>query len=160
MRAELLGAAGLTELVRCACGARLYLPRRQWARRGFTICDGCKAIIRYGSLLVVAADEAEEFIAMVIREGEERAALRGEVERELRRFVRVYDGQPEWLWSPATVRFVRAVRPHLERLGGPVRSALATVEEGAMREAAYQGAEGKERLDEEWLDGESEPHAD
>jgi hypothetical protein len=53
-----------------------------------------------------------------------RDELWAELERELRRFVRVYDGQPEWLWSPATVKFVRVVRPRLELLGGRVGPAL------------------------------------
>jgi hypothetical protein len=79
----------------------------------------------------------EEFVEMVIREGQEREALRGELERELRRFVRVYDGQPEWLWSPATVKFIRTVRPKLEVLGGPVGPARA--DEAAGPEEAYRG---------------------
>jgi hypothetical protein len=58
------------------------------------------------------------------------------VERELRRFVRVYDGQPEWLWSPETVKFVRAVRPQLERLSGPIGPARA--DDSASPEEAYR----------------------
>jgi hypothetical protein len=50
--------------------------------------------------------------------GPEREALWGEVERELRRFVRLFDEQPEWLWEPATVQLIRAVRPRLELLDG------------------------------------------
>lgn len=118
--AQWLGSAGPTALVRCVCGARLYVPRRQWARRTFTVCDACRATILYASLEVVDPEDAEEFVEMVIAQEQEREALREGVERELRRFVRAYDGQPEWLWSPATQRFVRAVRPKLELLGGPM----------------------------------------
>ncbi|HEX8560330.1 MAG TPA: hypothetical protein VF668_19695 [Pyrinomonadaceae bacterium] len=75
---------------------------------------------------------------MVIRQEEEREALLGDVERELRRFVRAYDGQPEWLWSPATQRFVRAVRPKLELLGGPIGAADASRGYCATQEGAYQ----------------------
>lgn len=38
------------------------------------------------------------------------------MERELRRFVRVSDRQPEWLWEAETVKLVRAVRPKLQVL--------------------------------------------
>jgi hypothetical protein len=76
----------------------------------------------------------EGYVEMVIREGQERETLKEELERELRRFVRLYDGQPEWLWSPETVRFVRAVRPKL--LGGPVE----------YRPAGYPEGEGLRRL--------------
>ena len=148
MRAEFLGAAGLTDLVGCVCGRRLYLSRWRWARRGFTVCDDCKAIIRYGSLSVVEAHDSEDFFTMVISQEEESEALRGDVERELRRFVRAFDGQPEWLWSPATQRFVRAVRPKLELLGGPIGPA----QEGdadVTPESAYKGEEEEEFLDEE-----------
>jgi hypothetical protein len=69
--------------------------------------------------------------------GPERDELWRAIERELRRFVRVYDGQPEWLWSPATVKFVRAVRPRLERLGGAVGPALT--DDSAAPEEAYRG---------------------
>jgi hypothetical protein len=69
--------------------------------------------------------------------GPGREGLWAEVERELRRFVRVYDGQAEWLWSPATVKFVRAVRPKLERLGGRVGPALT--DDTAAPEEAYRG---------------------
>jgi predicted glycoside hydrolase/deacetylase ChbG (UPF0249 family) len=62
----------------------------------------------------------EDFVAMVMSRQAEREALKSELERELRRFVRVFDQQPEWLWSPATVQFVRAVRPKLELLGGDI----------------------------------------
>lgn len=147
MRAKFLGAAGLTDLLQCVCGRRLYLTRRHRARRGFTVCDDCKAIIRYGSLEVVEAHDSEDFFTMVISQEEEREALRGDVERELRRFVRAFDCQPEWLWSPATQRFVRAVRPKLELLGGPIGPA----QEGdadVTPEAAYKGDEGEEFLDE------------
>jgi hypothetical protein len=137
MKAEWLGSAGLTILVRCTCGARLYVPRRQWAERSFTVCDECKAAIRYASLEVVDSEAVEEFVEMIITQGREREALKEDLERELRRFVRVYDGQPEWLWSPATVKFVRAVRPKLELLGGPVGA--ARVADVATPEEAYRG---------------------
>lgn len=137
MKAEWLGSAGFTILVRCVCRARLYVPRRQWAGRGFTVCDDCKAAIRYASLEVVDSAKVEEFVEMVIREGQEREALVAELERELRRFVRVYDGQPEWLWSPATVNFIRAVRPKLELLGGTIPP--ARVADVATPEEAYRG---------------------
>ena len=120
MRAQWLGSAGLTALVRCVCGARLYLALPQWSRRNFSVCDDCKGAIHYASLEVIAPEAVEVFVTMVISRQAERDALRGELERELRRFVRLYDRQPEWLWSPATVSFVRAVRPTLERLGGEV----------------------------------------
>lgn len=118
MRAAWLGSAGLTALVRCACGARLYLSRPHWSRRNFAVCDDCKGAIHYASLEVIDPEAVEDFVEMIITEQREREALKTEIERELRRFVRVYDGQPEWLWSPATVQFVKAVRPKLERLGG------------------------------------------
>ena len=120
MRARWLGSAGLTALVRCVCGARLYISRPHWSRRNFSVCDECKGAIHYASLEVIAPEAVEVFVTMVISRQAERDALRGELERELRRFVRLYDRQPEWLWSPATVSFVRAVRPTLERLGGEV----------------------------------------
>lgn len=50
------------------------------------------------------------------RPAREREALWGEVERELRRYVRLFSAESEWLWEPAEVAFVRAVRPHLEAL--------------------------------------------
>jgi hypothetical protein len=136
-KAEWLGAAGLTVLLRCLCRARLFVPRRQWAKRGFTVCDDCKAAIRYASLEVVESSGVEEFVSMIINQGREREALRDELERELRRFVRVFDGQPEWLWSPATVKFVRVVRPKLELLGGPIQA--ARVSDVASPEEAYRG---------------------
>ena len=136
-RAEWLGSAGFTILIRCACGSRLYVPRRQWAQRGFTVCDDCRAAIRYASLEVVKTEAVEEFVEMIIRQGQEREALIADVERELRRFVRVYDQQPEWLWSPATVKFVRAVRPKLELLGGQVGP--ARTDDVATPEEAYRG---------------------
>lgn len=139
MRAEWLGSAGLTVLVRCRCGARLYLSRSHWSRRGFSICDDCKAVILYASLVVISPEGVEEFLAMFSTEREEREALTKALERELRRFVRVYDQQPEWLWSPATVRFVQAVRPTLERLGGPVRPAQGS--DVPEPEGAYRSAE-------------------
>jgi glycyl-tRNA synthetase beta subunit len=112
------------------------VPRRQWAERGFTVCDDCRAAVRYASLEVVKAEAVEEFVEMIIRQGQEREALIADVERELRRFVRVYDQQPEWLWSPATVKFVRAVRPKLELLGGQVGP--ARVDDVATPEEAYR----------------------
>jgi hypothetical protein len=139
--AEWLGSAGNTVLVRCVCGAKLYLSRPQWARRSFTVCDDCKSTILYASLEVVDPTDAEEFIAMVIAQEEERELLREGVERELRRFVRAYDGQPEWLWSPATQKFVRAVRPKLELLGGPIGAQDAGRHYGVSQEAAYVGGE-------------------
>lgn len=50
-----------------------------------------------------------------------REALWRELERELRRFVRLFDEQPEWLWEAETVKLVRAVRPRLELLDGAGR---------------------------------------
>jgi hypothetical protein len=91
-----------------------------WSRRNFVVCDDCKGAIHYASLQVVAAEAVEEFVEMIISRQAEREAVRGELERELRRFVRLFDRQPEWLWSPATVQFVRAVRPRLEQLGGGI----------------------------------------
>jgi hypothetical protein len=46
----------------------------------------------------------------------EREALWNELERELRRFARVYAEQPEWLWEASTVQLMRIVRPALNRL--------------------------------------------
>ena len=148
MRATWLGSAGTTILVRCVCGSRLYLSRRHWLRRGFTACDDCKSVIRYGSLEVVEAQEAEDFFTMIIQQGEERAALKEDLERELRRFIQVFDGQPEWLWSPATVRLVQTIRPKLELLGGPIGPARGGADVGASPESAYKG-DGEELLDEE-----------
>ena len=48
--------------------------------------------------------------------GQQREALWDEVERELRRFIEEYKWQPEWLWSPETVRLMRVVRPKLQVL--------------------------------------------
>lgn len=137
LRAEWLGSAGFTVLIRCRCGARLHLSRAHWSRRGFTICDDCKAVILYASLVVVDPEGVEEFLSMFSTQREEREALTKALERELRRFVRVFDGQPEWLWSPATVKFVQAVRPKLERLGGPIRAGRA--DDVASPEEAYRG---------------------
>lgn len=50
------------------------------------------------------------------RPAREREALWAEVERELRRYVRLFGGEHEWLWEPAEAAFVRAVRPQLEAL--------------------------------------------
>jgi hypothetical protein len=148
MRAKFLGSAGPTDLVRCACGAKLYLSRQHWARRSFTVCDDCKSVIRYGSLEVVEAREAEDFFTMIIRQGEERAALKEDLERELRHFVQVFDQQPEWLWSPATVRLVQTIRPKLELLGGPIGPARGGGEVGVSLESAYRG-DDEDLLDEE-----------
>ena len=137
-KAEWLGSAGPTALVRCPCGTRLYLSLPHWSRRVITVCDDCRAAILYASLVVVDPNEVEEFVEMVIREGREREALKEELERELRRFVSLYDGQPEWLWSPATVKFVRAVRPKLELLGGPIVGP-ARGADMATPEEAYRG---------------------
>jgi hypothetical protein len=137
VRAEWLGSAGLTALVRCACGARLYLSRPHWSRRGFTVCDDCKALILYASLEVVDPNVVEEFLAVFSTEREEREALTKALERELRSFIRVFDRQPEWLWSPATVRFVRAVRQKVEKLGGPVLPAHGS--DVPEPEQAYRG---------------------
>ncbi|MBV8857883.1 MAG: zinc ribbon domain-containing protein [Acidobacteria bacterium] len=120
MRAAWLGSAGLTALIRCLCGARLYLSVPHWSSRNFAVCDDCKGAIHYASLQVIAPEAVEDFVEMIINRQAEREALRGELERELRRFVRLFDRQPEWLWSPATVTFVKAVRPKLEQLGGEI----------------------------------------
>jgi hypothetical protein len=93
---------------------------RHWSSRNFAVCDDCHGAIHYASLQVVAPEAAEEFVEMIISRQAERDTLRGELERELRRFVRVFDQQPAWLWSPATVQFVQAVRPKLEQLGGEI----------------------------------------
>jgi hypothetical protein len=156
-RASWRGSAGFTVLVGCVCGRRLYLPRRRWLRRGFAICDWCRAVIVSGSLLVLSPEDVEEFMAGVMRGEEERAALRDDVERELRRFVQVYDTQPEWLWSPATVKLVQAVRPKLELLGGPIGRAEGGRRAGATPEAACQPAAGEDE-GEDWL-GEEEDAA-
>ncbi|HWW74032.1 MAG TPA: hypothetical protein VNZ44_01475 [Pyrinomonadaceae bacterium] len=120
MRAAWLGSAGLTALIRCTCGARLYLSLPHWSSRNFSVCDDCKGAIHYASLQVVAPEAVEAFVEMIVSRQAEREALRGELERELRRYVRLFEQQPEWLWSPATVAFVKAVRPKLERLGGEI----------------------------------------
>jgi hypothetical protein len=139
VRGEWLGSAGITVLVRCACGAKLYLSRPHWSRRGFTVCDDCKAVILYASLEVVDPNVVEEFLSMFSTEREEREALTKALERELRSFIRVFDRQPEWLWSPATVRFVQSVRPKVEKLGGAIKPAQGG--DVAEPEGAYRGAE-------------------
>jgi hypothetical protein len=101
-------------------------------------------VILYASLEVVDPRDTEEFIEMVIAQEEERELLKEGVERELRRFVRAYDGQPEWLWSPATQKFVRAVRPKLELLGGPIGSADDGRQYGVAQESAYVSEGGEE----------------
>lgn len=50
--------------------------------------------------------------------GPEREALWAEVERELRRFVRRCEAEPEWLLPAPVAQFVRTVKPKLELLGG------------------------------------------
>jgi hypothetical protein len=67
-----------------------------------------------------------------------REALWLEVERELRRFVRLFDTQPEWLWEPATVQLIRAVRPTLKALDEP---RVEEVPRG--RPTVYRAAGGK-----------------
>jgi hypothetical protein len=93
---------------------------------------------------------------MIITQEEERELLRGDLEREARRFVRIFDTQPEWLWSPATVKFVRAVRPKLELLGGPIHAARGGEAEGASSEAAYRGSYDDE-LEGDYTRGDLEP---
>lgn len=137
MRASWLGSAGLTALVRCVCGARLYLSVPHWSSRNFAVCDDCHGAIHYASLEVVKPAAVEEFVEMIISRQAERAALQRELERELRRFVRVFDQQPEWLWSPATVQFVQAIRPKLEQLGGKIWSGRDG--EAATPEQAHRG---------------------
>lgn len=163
-RTEWLGSAGITALVRCVCGARLYVSLPHWRRRSFTACDDCKRMILYASLEVVDPQQAEDFLSMVIAQEQEREALREDVERELRRFVRAFDRQPEWLWSPATQRLVRALRPKLELLGGPIGQGHGGDEYCATTEGAYQGEREDELLDDETadegpLDEEQEPDA-
>ena len=63
--------------------------------------------------------------------GPKREALWAEVERELRRFLRLFDTQPEWLWEAETVKLVRAVRPALELLAGAGRAGRAPPPEQA-----------------------------
>jgi len=53
----------------------------------------------------------------VAERGPGRDELWRAVERELRRFAEAYERLPEWLWSPETVKMMRAIRPKLERLG-------------------------------------------
>jgi hypothetical protein len=158
MRALWLGSAGATILIRCPCGAKLYLSRRHWLRRSFTACDDCKALIRYASLDVVDPQEVEDFVSMVVKQEEEKEALRTDLERELRRFVRVFDQQPEWLWSPATVKFMRAVRPKLELLGGPIHEARGREADDASPESAYKGSY-EDELSDEYLTGSVESDA-
>jgi hypothetical protein len=54
-----------------------------------------------------------------------REALWEEVERELRRFLRLFDEQPEWLWEAEAVKLVREVRARLELLDGAGRAGRA-----------------------------------
>lgn len=150
--AEWLGSAGAAALVRCLCGARLCVSLPRWRRRSFTACDACGALILYASLAVVDPQRVEEFISMFNSQEEERASLLADVERELRRFVRAFDRQPEWLWSPATRRLVQTVKPKLELLGGPIGEGRGPDEYCATQEGAYQGED--ELLDEGPLDEE------
>lgn len=68
--------------------------------------------------------------------GPGREALLDDLERELRRFVEDYLWQPEWLWSPYTVRLMRVVRPKLQVL-----------DELRREEAEQQQREGDGRCD-------------
>lgn len=71
----------------------------------------------------------------MMRPGPESEALWRSVERELRRFAEVYERLPQWLWSPETVRLMRAVRPKLERLGELRREAAELISAAGRREA-------------------------
>lgn len=144
MRAEWVGSAGATAVIRCPCGARAQLPVGPWRRRGFTICDRCKAVVIYGSLKALTGKEAEDFMAEAVRGERQRQALREELERELRRFVRAFDSQEVWQWSPATVRLVEAVRPRLELLGPAAEEEAGGAAYVATPEAAFQGDEDEE----------------
>lgn len=81
--------------MRCVCGAKLYLSRRHWERRGFTVCDDCQVVIVYVSLAVVDPSQVEEFMSGVIKQEGEREALREGLELELRGFVEGFDRHPE-----------------------------------------------------------------
>jgi hypothetical protein len=63
-----------------------------------------------------------------------REALWREVERELRRFARLFDEQAEWLWEEATVRLMRVVRPKLQALDEPRREEAGEISAGGRRE--------------------------
>lgn len=152
MRAQILGSAGLRLLVACRCGARAYLSAPRFKRRGYTVCDKCEAVIVYGSLEILAPAGAEEFMAGIRKQEEEREALTEEVVLAVRRFVQVYDSQPAWLWSPATQRLVQAVRPKLELLGGPIEPGRVAPRDGAEPETAYKSRESGQQLDDEMLD--------
>lgn len=147
MKAQWLGSAGTTVLVRCRCGARVQVSRAHWQAQVLTRCDGCGAAILYPSLEIVAVEKVEELMAGILKQEQEREALLADVQRELRRFVQLYDRQPEWLWSPVTVRFVQAVRPKLELLGGPIPPARKGGE--ITTETAYRGGAYERLLDEE-----------
>lgn len=54
--------------------------------------------------------------------GPEREALWAEVERELRRFVRKCEAEPEWLLPAPVAQLVRAVRPRLALLDAAGRA--------------------------------------
>jgi hypothetical protein len=136
LRAGLLGSAGLRLLVACACGARAYLSEPRFKRKGFAVCDGCGAVIVYGSLEILDATGAEEFMAENKKQEEERESLTEEVMLELRRFIQVFDSQPSWLWAPATQRLVQAVRAKLEILGGPIEVCRVAPRDGAAAETS------------------------
>lgn len=83
-----------------------------------------------GASSAIAEVFQEAARAAIPAAGEEQALVE-DLQRELRGFVRTFDSHPEWVWSPATVRFVQAVRPKLELLGGPIGPADAGREYGA-----------------------------
>ena len=71
------------------------------------------------------------------RRAREREALWGEVERELRRYVRLFCAGHEWLWEPAEAAFFRAVGPHLEALDAAAGAGRAPP--GERRQPATSG---------------------
>ncbi|HEY0098639.1 MAG TPA: hypothetical protein VGB76_06760 [Pyrinomonadaceae bacterium] len=52
MKAERLGSAGLTILIRCTCYYRLYIDRAEWAFFQIAVCDNCGALISYPSFQI------------------------------------------------------------------------------------------------------------
>jgi hypothetical protein len=52
MKAEYLGSAGLTLLIRCICHYRLYINRANWTFFQIAVCDNCGALISYPSFQV------------------------------------------------------------------------------------------------------------
>lgn len=52
MKAEHLGSAGLTILIRCICHCRLYINRAEWAFFQIVACDNCGSLISYPSFQV------------------------------------------------------------------------------------------------------------